>query len=109
MTGGFLDVTASIGDFLVMLNKIIKTSGGVFQYGLLAIKIAAVIVRNALFNIIDTISAFANGLWNSEKPLEYIGELIQRVFGNIVDSVKMGASWISGGFLNAMEDGIQIY
>lgn len=102
ISGGFLDITASIGDTLVALNRLIKTSG-VFQYGLLAIKIGAVIVRNAVTTAIKTIKEFATGLVNADKPLEYIGSIMQTVFGNVIDSIKMGAEWIGTGFLNALK------
>ena len=101
ISGGFLDVTATAGDFLVVVNHIIKSSGA-FQYGLLAIKIAALIARNAIVDVIETISEFATGLWNADRPLEYIGSLVQKIFGGILDTIKMGVNWISTKFVNSL-------
>ncbi len=98
-----LDITAAVGDFLVGLNKTIKSSNA-FTYGMLAVKIAAISIRNALQSVISTVSDFARGLWNAEKPLEYIGEMIKKVFGTIIDSFKMGAGWISEGLIAVLSD-----
>ena len=98
---GMLDITASIGDFLVGMNRAIKSSG-VFEYGLLAIKIAAVLARNAILPVITAISEFVSGLWNAEKPLEYIAAGIIKLFGGVIDSIKMGVSWIGTNISNAL-------
>jgi hypothetical protein len=101
LNGGIFSVTASIGDFLVVLNHVIKQSG-VFQYGLLGVKMAAVLVRDMLTTVIGKVSEFAYALWTTDKPLEFIGSTIKNIFSSVIESIKTGTSWISGKFLTAL-------
>ena len=98
----FLGASASLGDFLVRFNKIIKSSQ-VFQYGLLAIKVGVALLRQQLTKIISVISNFVHGLWTAEDPLEYLRNAGERVFGGIVKGIKMATSWISGKFSKAIK------
>lgn len=101
LNGGLFNVTASIGDFLVQLNHVIKQSG-IFQYGLLGIKIAALVLASVIGDIISRVSEFVHTLWTTDKPLKFIGTTIQNIFSGIIESVKIGTSWISNKFIGAL-------
>lgn len=92
--GGITGATASFGDFLVAINKAIKSSG-FFQYALLAIEIAAVLIRNAIFSVIGVVVDFAKTIWEADDPLKVLGDIASEVFGNIVDSIKMVVDWLA--------------
>lgn len=96
-----LDTTASIGDFLVMLNKVIKQSG-VFQYGLLGVKIAAVLIKSALSSIVGKVSEFVRVLWTTDKPLEFLGSTVLKIFSGILEVLKTTTKWISSSFIDAL-------
>lgn len=100
-----LSMTANIGDFLVELNRLIKQSG-VFQYGLLGFKVAAIVIRNLLTNIIGKISEFVRILWTTDKPLEFIASTVKNIFSGIIDTIKNGITWISSKFMGALS-GVQ--
>ena len=101
LTGGFLSASASIGDFLVRLNQVIKSSQ-VFQYGLLAVKVGVALLRENLGKLIAGISEFVTGLWHAEDPLEYLKNAGQRVFSGLIEGIKMVVSWLSGKFVKAV-------
>lgn len=103
--GNLLEMTATVGDFLVMMNQLVKQSG-VFQYGLLGVKVAAVLLKNTLTNIIGTISEFITTLWSTDKPLEFIGKTILKVFSGVLNTLKSGVTWLSGKFTGAL-NGVQ--
>lgn len=105
LTGSIFDMTASVGDFLVMMNHLIKETG-IFQYGLLGIKVVAMIVRDAISSIIGKIVEFVNILWTTDKPLEYLGKTVLNVFKGVFDTLKTIITWISGKFVGAMS-GVQ--
>ena len=105
LNGNLLNMTASIGDFLVVLNHLIKQSG-VFQYGLLGFKVAAIVIRNLLTNIIGKISEFVRILWTTDKPLEFIASTVKNIFSGIIDTIKNGITWISSKFMGALS-GVQ--
>lgn len=98
---GVLSTTASLGDFLVALNQLIKSTG-VFQYGLLGIKVAMAIVRELFVSLVKGISDFATGLWNAEDPLEYLADAGKKAFGGILDAIKMVTNWLSAKFNKAV-------
>lgn len=99
--GSLLDMTASVGDFLVALNHVIKETG-VFQYGLLGIKIVAMVVRDALSGIMRKMSEFVNILWTTDKPLAFIGKTIENIFSGVFTTLKTVITWISNKFVGAM-------
>lgn len=101
LNGNLLEVTATVGDFLVELNRLIKQSG-VFQYGLLGIKIAAMIVKDTLTNVVSKISEFVYALWTADEPLKFIGQAAQGVFTGILDTLKTVVTWISGKFKSSI-------
>lgn len=86
-----LGITANIGDLVVGLRNAIKNSQ-VFAYGLLAIKIGALVLRNVLLSAYIAVKAFITGLIESGNPLEYLLGLFGKVgtaLGNII-------KWIQG-------------
>lgn len=92
--GGITEATAGLGDFLVEINKAIKSSG-FFQYSLLAIEIAAVLIRNAILSVVGVVVNFVKTLWEADDPLQVLGDFASEVFGGIVDSIKMVVDWLS--------------
>ena len=103
--GGFLGVTASIGDFLVAIDKAIK-GGNVF--GVVADKISTVLlfiikgVKNFVsaiasvfkgFANIDTsgVDAFTDKVKDRFEPLTALGEGIKKVFNVILAVLKKAA------------------
>ncbi len=98
----FLGTSASLGDLLVNINKAIKSSG-VFQYGLLAVKIGVALLRDSISKIISVVSEFVTGLWNAEDPFEYLKNVGSRVFSGLIEGIKMVVSWISGNFAKAVK------
>lgn len=105
LNGNLLELTASVGDFLVILNHLIKQSG-VFQYGLLGIKVAATIARDVLSSTIKKVSEFISTLMRADKPLDFIGQTLQNVFSGLFDTLKKGIVWISSKFVGAIS-GVQ--
>ena len=101
LNGTILDMAASLGDFLVIVNQTIKRSG-VFEYGLLGIKIAAVLLRNMLTDLIGKVTEFLHVLWTTDKPLEYLGKTIAGVFSGVIEGLQKGISWISTKFMGAL-------
>ena len=101
LTGGLFETTATIGDFLVKLNQIIKQSG-VFRYGLVGVKIAAILLNNILTTIISKVSTFARALWTTDKPLEFLGLTVRNVFSGILDGLKGLTTWLATKFSTAM-------
>ena len=99
---GLLGASASLGDFLVGLNRAIKASG-VFQYALLAVKIVITIVRALVLDLASGVLEFVAGLWNAADPLDYLQKAALKVFGGIVDVVKMAVNWISGKLTSAFQ------
>ena len=102
LNGNLLEMSASVGDFLVMLNQLIKRSG-VFEYGLLGIKVAAALVQNMLSSLSNKFTEFIHTLWTTDKPLEFIGSTIKNIFSDVINILKTGISWISGKFIGALK------
>ena len=98
---GVLSTTASLGDFLVSINNFIKSSG-VFQYGLLGVKVAMTLVRDILSATTGKVMDFASALWNAEDPIEFIRTTARNAFSGLLDTVKMVVTWISGKFTKAL-------
>ena len=85
-----LGITANIGDLVVGLRNAIKNSQ-VFAYGLLAIKIGALVLRNVLLSAYVAVKDFITGLIESGNPLEYLLGLFGKVgtaLGNIIKWVQ---------------------
>ena len=99
---GFLGATASLGDLLVKINQAIKSSG-IFQYGLLAVKVGVALLRDGISKLVKGVSEFISGLWNAENPLEYLKDAGGRVFSGLIDGVKMVVSWFSGKFTKSIK------
>jgi len=92
--GGIGEATAGLGDFLVEINKAIKSSG-FFQYALLGVEIAALLIRNAILSVVGVVVNFVKTLWEADDPLQVLGDFASEVFGGIVDSIKMVVDWLS--------------
>jgi hypothetical protein len=101
LNGTILDMAASLGDFLVIVNQTIKRSG-VFEYGLLGIKIAVVLLRNMLTDLVGKVTEFLHVLWTTDKPLEYLGKTIAGVFSGVIEGLQKGINWISTKFMGAL-------
>jgi hypothetical protein len=95
LNGNLLDMSASIGDFLVMLNRVIKQSG-VFQYALLGVKIVAVTIRDILVSLTSKIGDFVYTLMTTDQPLKYLGETVAKIFSGLIGALQTGITWISG-------------
>lgn len=102
LNGNILEMTASVGDFLVALNQIIKRSG-VFEYGLLGVKIAAITIRDMLKELTGGFIEFIHVLWTTDRPLEYLGETIKNVFASVINKLRDGVSWVSNKFTGALK------
>lgn len=100
-SGGLLESTASMGDFLVILDQIIKQSG-IFEYGLLGIKMAAIIVRDVIATMTHQFMDFFSILMTTDKPLEYLGATIKNIFAGIFDSLQTGLGWMTTKFFGAL-------
>jgi tape measure domain-containing protein len=105
---GILGASASLGDLLVNINKAIKSSE-IFQYGILAIKVGAAILREQLAKTIAVVKDFVIGLWNAEDPFEYLRNIGSNIFAGFIDSVKMAASWLSGKFTKVVKDIFKLF
>jgi hypothetical protein len=101
LNGNLFEMTASFGDFLVILNKVIKETG-VFQYALLGVKVAAVIIRDILVNLSIKVGEFVHTLLTTERPLEFLGETVKKLFAGVIESLQAGSDWISSKFLSAL-------
>ena len=101
LSGGILDASASLGDFLVNINKTLKSSG-LFQYAILAIKVGASLLRGTIADLIKVIGDFVVGLWNAEAPLEYLKNAGSQFFSGLLEKIKMVTNWISGKFSKAV-------
>lgn len=99
---GVLGATASLGDFLVMINQFIKSSG-VLQYGLLGVRVAMALVRGMLADTVGKIAEFVHGLWTAEDPLAYLRATGEKTFGGILSTVKMVVTWVSDKFTKAIK------
>jgi len=99
---GVLSLTANLGDFLVMLNQLIKQSG-VFQYALLGVKIAVVLIRNAITAVVKGISNFVTELWYADDPIQFITDKFKRFGEIVVESIKVIVDWVKGKFSGAIE------
>jgi len=101
--GGILDVSASLGDLLVNINKAIKSSM-IFQYGILAVKVGATLLRDQLSKTIEIVKEFITGLWNAEDPIEYLRAAGDKVFSGFISGIKMVVSWLSDNFTKAVKN-----
>lgn len=102
MSGGLLKVTASIGDFIVGLDKMIQSSN-VFKtavsYAVTAITKTLDFLKSGFeyviktfekFGVIDTssISTFSEKVSNGFSPLTKLGDILSKIFGFLVDVMK---------------------
>ncbi len=100
---GVLGVTASIGDFLFNVTRAIKSTG-LFQYALLAIKVGAVVLRENIIRLADSVSGFITGLWNAEDPFEYIRKTGIQIFTDLLTRIKMVTNWLSVNLTKAVQN-----
>lgn len=100
--GSILSTTATLGDFLVMINRAIKSSG-IFQYGLLAVRIAATLLKNGIVNLVRVVLTFVDALWNSEDPLGMIKDFGVKAFGKLGEKIKMVIDWVGTKFITIFE------
>lgn len=99
---GALSATATLGDFLVKIDELLKSSK-LLQYALLAIKVGVALLRIGIQSAIGSVKEFIVGLWNAEDPLKFIADAGSRVFSGLIEGVKMAASWLTGKFANALK------
>lgn len=106
-SGGFLGMTANIGDFLVALDKAIKKGEGLtkFFHGLehvLAVPIAMVkSLADALFDLFDFKAPSADNITKSFEPLGTLGHVMITVWDKVIgvlDNVFHSFSQIADGF-----------
>lgn len=97
-----LGTTATLGDFLVMINQAIKSSG-IFQYGLLAVRIAATLLKNGIVNLVRVVLTFVDALWNSEDPLGMIKDFGVKAFGKLGEKIKMVIYSVGAKFITIFE------
>jgi len=100
--GSFLELTANIGDFLYVFTQIIKQSG-VFEAGLKTLRTSMTFVRDVLGSVISFLFDFVDGLLSAENPIEYIGKAISKMFGGIIQAIKMVSNVAFDGFINALK------
>ena len=100
--GSFLELTANIGDFLYVFTQIIKQSG-VFEAGLKTLRTSMTFVRDVLGSVISFLFDFVDGLLSAENPIEYIGKAISKMFGGIIQTIKMVSNVAFDGFINALK------
>lgn len=100
--GSFLELTANIGDFLYVFTQIIKQSG-VFEAGLKTLRTSMTFVRDVLSGVISFLFDFVDGLLSAESPIEYIGKAISKMFGGIIQTIKMVSNVAFDGFINALK------
>lgn len=95
VSAGVLNVTGSIGEFIVSLDKALKSSnafgnffktlGGIIVPIANGIRLAIVTLLNAIASLgnVDTngIDKFAEGVTNRLKPLEGLGDFVQSLAG----------------------------
>ena len=99
--GNLLDMTATLGDYLVVINHIIKQSG-IFQYALLGVKVAAVLIKNTVGTVVAKVAEFVHTLMTVDKPLEFLAKKAKTLFSGVIASLQTGTKWISGKFLKAL-------
>jgi len=105
---GILGASASLGDLLVNINKAIKSSQ-IFQYGIIAIKVGAAMLREQLYKTIAVVKDFIIGLWNAEDPFEYIKNAGKNLFSGFLDGIKMVTTWISEKFTKAVRGTFKLF
>lgn len=98
----FLDGTASLGDFLVKIDELLKSSQ-LLNYALLAVKVGVALLRNGVQSVLSTIREFVTGLWNAEDPLQYLADAGSTVFSGLIDGIKMTSSWLTGKLSKALK------
>lgn len=98
----FLDGTASLGDFLVKIDELLKSSQ-LLNYALLAVKVGVALLRNGVQSVLSTIREFVTGLWNAEDPLQYLADAGSTVFSGLIDGIKMASSWLTGKLSKALK------
>lgn len=99
--GSVLDTTAAIGDFIIKIHNAILSSR-LFEYGLLAIQIGAALLRNAVVKVMGVFSDFVHGLWDAEKPFEYLQNIGKNLFDGIIGKIKMVITWLTVNLSNAL-------
>ncbi|MDD3022187.1 MAG: hypothetical protein PHX61_14610, partial [Alphaproteobacteria bacterium] len=105
---GILGASASLGDLLVNINRAIKSSK-IFQYGILAVKVGATLLRDQLSKTIAVVKEFIIGLWNAEDPFEYIKNAGKNLFAGLIDGIKMASFWISEKFTKAVKSVLKFF
>ena len=100
--GTFLELTANVGDFLFVLTQIIKHSG-VFEAGVKRLRTSITFLRDVLSGVISFLFDFVEGLFYAENPIEYIGKAISKMFGGILQTIKMVSNVAFDGFINALK------
>ncbi len=98
----FLDGTASLGDFLVKIDELLKSSQ-VLNYALLAVKVGVALLRNGIQSVLSSIREFVTGLWDAEDPLQYLADAGSTVFSGLIDGIKMASSWLTGKLSKALK------
>lgn len=96
--GGFLEMAASAGDWLVKMRDSIKTSEGVQKF-LKKLSTAATAVRGVLVSALKTVRDWIGKLWAKIKGsgvLTKIGEGISNFIGKIPDAIAKLTDWVKG-------------
>lgn len=119
-TGGFLQFTANLGDWLVKLDEAIKKGKGLtlFFEGLKAVLQVPINLLKALGGLIagGDISGFLDQMKSSLDPMAAVGDRISEAFGGTIDALRKvwgffsplatlignGVSWVSDKIKEAM-------
>ena len=70
------------------LHQIIKQSG-VFEAGMKIFRTSIISIRDVLVGVISFLFDFVDGLLSAENPIEHIGKAISKMFGGIIQTIKM--------------------
>lgn len=100
--GTFLELTANVGDFLFVITQLIKRSG-IFEAGMKTLRTSMAFVRDVLSSVVSFLFDFIEGLLSTENPIEYIGKAISKMFGGIIQTIKMVSNVAFDGFINALK------
>ena len=60
-------------------------------------------MRETIQHLITGISEFVTGLWNAEKPFEYLKNAGMKTFSSLVEGIKMVVTWLSTKFGGAVK------
>ena len=105
---GALGASASLGDFLVRINELLKSSQ-LLQYSLLAVKVGVALFRNGLKNVTGIVKEFVLELWTAEKPFEFLANAGSKVFNGLIDNIKMAASWLIEKLTKAFQSAVDLF